>query len=69
MSVVAELAACSITGPEQMEWLSPIDYRARVAFGMGSNNARFNSVAEVRRELPPERILLFVSVIPRRIDL
>lgn len=68
MSAVAELAACCITGPEQMEWLSPIDYRARVTFGMGSNNANFNLAAEVHRELPPERILLFVSVIPGRID-
>jgi len=29
---------------------------------------RFNLVAEVHRGLPPERILLFVSVVPGRID-
>jgi hypothetical protein len=50
------MAGC-IPGCDQIERLSPTEYRARVTVGLGGIKASFNLVVEVTRELPPELIL------------
>ncbi|MSQ69894.1 MAG: hypothetical protein EXR27_01215 [Betaproteobacteria bacterium] len=50
------MAEC-VPGCEEIEQLSPTQYRTRVVIGVGTIKARFNLTVEITQQNPPESVL------------